>query len=185
MWTWWLLYYWQNILWFSILMQTLQRNAHPRDELKIHCCPDFWEYIGSCLSSVWRQKGLTGYCFKYTDKTLLPPNQRYIKLKVWVSFKHLHIHVPEYQSSLQKIALYMNGFGPIINSQSASRDNWCAGTLLNRIITAQWEGMGDVGSVRYEPALRPPCQTIRVLNYSNRQRSTHFISKWIFRNLTL
>ena len=29
-------------------------------------------------------------------------------------------------------------------------------TLLNRKITAQWEGMGDVGSARYEPALLPP-----------------------------
>ena len=29
---------------------------------------------------------------------------------------------------------------------------------------AQWEGMGDVGSARYEPALLPPCPTIRVLS---------------------
>ena len=27
------------------------------------------------------------------------------------------------------------------------------GHSLNRIITAQWEGMGDVGSARYKPAL--------------------------------
>ena len=27
---------------------------------------------------------------------------------------------------------------------------------------AQWEGMGDVGSARYEPALLPPCPIIRV-----------------------
>ena len=32
---------------------------------------------------------------------------------------------------------------------------------------AQWKGMGDVGSARYEPALLPPCPTIRVLSYSN------------------
>ena len=32
---------------------------------------------------------------------------------------------------------------------------------------AQWEGMGDVGSARYEPALLPPCPTIRVLSYSS------------------
>ena len=31
---------------------------------------------------------------------------------------------------------------------------------------AQWEGMGDVGSARYEPALLPPCSTIRILSYS-------------------
>ena len=34
-------------------------------------------------------------------------------------------------------------------------------------IDAQWKGMGDVGLVRYEPALLPPCPTIRVLSYSN------------------
>ena len=42
-------------------------------------------------------------------------------------------------------------------------------TLKVRVTTidAQWEGMGDVGSARYEPALLPPCLTIRVLSYSN------------------
>ena len=41
----------------------------------------------------------------------------------------------------------------------------------------QWEGMGDVGSARYESALLPPYPTIRVLSYSNCQRSIHSISK--------
>ena len=45
-------------------------------------------------------------------------------------------------------------------------------TLLNRVITAQCEGMGEVGSARYEPALLPPCPSIRALCYSNCQRST-------------
>ena len=40
-------------------------------------------------------------------------------------------------------------------------------TVLVATIDAQWEGMRDVGSVRYEPALLPPCPTIRVLSYSN------------------
>ena len=66
-----------------------------------------------------------------------------------------------------------------------SHDNWCTGTLLNRIITAEWEGMGDVGSARYELALLPPCPTIKVLSYSNCQRYSHSISKWFFRNLAL
>ena len=48
----------------------------------------------------------------------------------------------------------------------ASRDSW------NRVITAQCEGMGEVGSARYEPALLPPCPSIRALCYSNCQRST-------------
>ena len=40
-------------------------------------------------------------------------------------------------------------------------------TVLVATIDAQWEGMGDVGSARYEPALLPPRPTIRVLGYSN------------------
>ena len=40
-------------------------------------------------------------------------------------------------------------------------------TVLVTTIDAQWELMGDVGSVRYKPALLPPCPTIRVLSYSN------------------
>ena len=39
--------------------------------------------------------------------------------------------------------------------------------VLVATIDAQWEGMGDVGSARYEVALLPPCPTIRVLSYSN------------------
>ena len=39
--------------------------------------------------------------------------------------------------------------------------------VLVATIDAQWEGMGDVGSARYEPALLPPCPTIRALTYSN------------------
>ena len=50
-------------------------------------------------------------------------------------------------------------------------------TVLVVTIDAQWEGMGDVGSARYKPALLPPCPTIRVLSYSNCQRSTYSISK--------
>ena len=48
-------------------------------------------------------------------------------------------------------------------------DIWSQLTLkvLVATIDAQWEGMRDVGSVRYEPALLPPCPTIRVLSYSN------------------
>ena len=34
-------------------------------------------------------------------------------------------------------------------------------------IDAQWKGMEDVGSARYEPALLPPCLTVRVLSYSS------------------
>ena len=70
---------------------------------------------------------------------------------------------------------YMNSY-LCFNSWSASRDNWCTGTLWNMIITTQCEGMGEVGSARYEPALLPPCPSIRVLSYSNCQRSSHSTS---------
>ena len=39
--------------------------------------------------------------------------------------------------------------------------------VLVTSIDAQWEGMGDVGSVRYEPALLPPCPTIKASSCSN------------------
>ena len=55
------------------------------------------------------------------------------------------------------------------NSYSAGHNNWCTETLWNRVITAQCEGMGEVGSARYEPALLPPCPSIRALCYSNCQ----------------
>ena len=55
------------------------------------------------------------------------------------------------------------------------RNNWYRQVTITSAqhpITAQWEGMGDVGSVRYESALLPPCPTISALSYSNCQRST-------------
>ena len=45
--------------------------------------------------------------------------------------------------------------------------NWSTLKVLVATIDVQWEGLEDVGSVRYEPALHPPCPTIRVLSYSN------------------
>ena len=50
-----------------------------------------------------------------------------------------------------------------------SNQSTCTITLTVTVTTidVQWEGMGDVGSARYEPALLPPCPTIRVLSYSN------------------
>ena len=47
---------------------------------------------------------------------------------------------------------------------------------------SQHSGMGDVGAARYEPALLPPYPTIRVLSYSNCQRSIHSSSRaWQFK----
>ena len=52
----------------------------------------------------------------------------------------------------------------LVNSYSASRDSWCTGTLWNWVMTAQCEGMEEVGSARYDK--------VRALCYSNCQRST-------------
>ena len=49
-------------------------------------------------------------------------------------------------------------------------NHWEAKLTLKVLVPtndAQWEGMGDVGPARYEPALLPPCPTIRILSYSN------------------
>ena len=43
-------------------------------------------------------------------------------------------------------------------------DNNLTLTVLVAAINALWEGMGDVGSARYDLALLPPCPTIRVLS---------------------
>ena len=40
---------------------------------------------------------------------------------------------------------------------------------LGHFETGQCEGMGEVGSAGYEPALLPPCPSIRVLSYNNCQ----------------
>ena len=48
-----------------------------------------------------------------------------------------------------------------------SRSTLLTPKVLVATIDAQWEGMGDVGLARYEPALLPPCPTLRVLSYSN------------------
>ena len=48
-----------------------------------------------------------------------------------------------------------------------SEPSYLALKVLVTTIDAQWEGVGDVGSARYEPALLPPCPTIRALTYSN------------------
>ena len=66
-------------------------------------------------------------------------------------------------------------------SAIASHNNWCTGTQDN--YTTQGADGGCRVNERYESALLHPCPTIiSVLSYSNCHRSTHSISKWIFRN---
>ena len=52
-----------------------------------------------------------------------------------------------------------NNWSLVANAQELSYpDAVLTGTLLNRIIAAQWEGMGNEGLARYEPAILPPCR---------------------------
>ena len=119
-------------------------------------------------------------------------------------FAHLLIlQYPDHHQNL--ISSYLYYSGPVHKISSQSVHNFLSNVVhrqTNRqtdkptlpknitsfakevIITAQWEGMGDVGLARYEPALLPPYPAIRVSSYSNYQRSIHSISKRIFRNLT-
>ena len=99
---------------------------------------------------------------------------------------HLHVSRPLYHSAMDAnfTCLLASRLYPLIVSQDSSAflkmdmkilicvaDNLAEALLtLTVLITttdAQWEGMGDVGSARYEPTLLPPCPTIRVLSYSN------------------
>ena len=54
-----------------------------------------------------------------------------------------------------------------VNMVQGQQDTPLTLKVLVATIDAQWEGMGDVGLARYEPALHPPCPTIRILSYSN------------------
>ena len=51
----------------------------------------------------------------------------------------------------------------------ASVNRWMVINHFGNLSLAQCEGMGEVGSARDEPALLPPCPSIRVLSYSNCQ----------------
>ena len=59
------------------------------------------------------------------------------------------------------------GIDPITLAVTVGERDSLTLKVLVVTIYAQWEGMGDVGSARYEPALLPPCPTIRVLSYNN------------------
>ena len=107
-----------------------------------------------------------------------PPKIKAVKLAKCLVTK------PGFHNQLRSIRFAMTSYGGV---QGHKRNKWVdfdhdlalevvcalpsASNLTLKVlvatIDAQWEGMGDVGSVRYEPALLPPCPTIRVLSYSN------------------
>ena len=82
------------------------------------------------------------------------------------------VHTEEIQHQAQGdlLKLICDTYQVYIESISLNGRGFC-GMLTLKVLVAtidtQWEGMGDVGSARYEPALLPPCLIIRVLSYSN------------------
>ena len=79
-------------------------------------------------------------------------------------------YIPLYQQNIQNLSLYEQKVHTHSANHSLMMFILYKRLTLKVLVTtldAQWEGMGDVGSARYELALRPPCLTIRVLSYSN------------------
>ena len=102
-----------------------------------------------CSSVAWTLNSI-----RRTQKRLFGQSIYHISVS-----KHLS-HLLGNQLVLTLVSVYgkFTGFIPLIKLTLK---------VLVTTIDAQWEGMGDVGSARYEPALLPPCPTIRVLSYSN------------------
>ena len=91
--------------------------------------------------------GFFSHCNIFCDITITSyemrqflPDSRCVKTKMQSYNKRVYFYIVKY---LMKIAL------------EGRHNNKCTGTLLNRTITAQWEGMGDVGSARYDPHYFP------------------------------
>ena len=79
-----------------------------------------------------------------------------IVIYIFVARKRDMVEKKEAKHFMQMIALLVN------NTVSDSVLLLLTLKVLVTTIDAQWEGMGDVGLARYEPALLPPCPTIRV-----------------------
>ena len=89
-------------------------------------------------------------------------------IQVFQVRKHIKFLTDSPSPSLKSPPHPQHPFGHIyVHFKSHAQVQGLTLTVLVMTIDAQWEGMGDVGSVRYELALLPPCPTIRVLNYSN------------------
>ena len=81
------------------------------------------------------------------------------------ALRYLDMNGPKPQR-FAKAIIYRYGISPCLVTLTLK--------VLVATIDAQWDGMGDVGSARYEPALLPPCPTRRVLSYSKVSEIQHF-----------
>ena len=79
-----------------------------------------------------------------------------------------HIGKHEHLSTLRRVEALIRNLLRVVNDcgiltlKSAVHDKRMHWDTFKQDITAQWEGMGDVGLVRYKPALLTPCPTTRV-----------------------
>ena len=94
-----------------------------------------------------------------------------INITTWEAYKRLTSSIDtNYKCSLQSRDLLIIGNVHVTWELHRTRQKFSIVLTLEVLVStidAQWEGIGDVGSARYEPALLPPCPTKRVLSYSN------------------
>ena len=144
--------------------------------LDLHCfwcsCdlskPDWSIHSQSCFSTRWRgaTKGVArgstrGGCEKKVN------NSSGAGWRAWIRERCEECMYPKHTFSgllLKRGAKKWMGQG---SGRVRGVGNELTLKVLVTTINAQWEGMRDVGLARYEPALLPPCPTIRVLSCSN------------------
>ena len=118
-----------------------------------HTALNFWKLTSYCsLKPLWsgmEEVVLGSYLADPTSP--IPPTVHQLS---WLALSELKL-CGKHSNRRWRQAHYHNEHGTILTL-----------TVLVATIDAQREGMRDVGSARYEPALLPPCPTIRVLSYS-------------------
>ena len=121
-------------------------NLAIRSHVKTHyltCAKGWWiEWVA------WRLLIYTSLCQIARNRLSLMQN-----ITVLLEYDNNHLLINSYKTTCRNHSCISLSHS---NSYSASHDNWCTATLWNRIMTAQCEGMGEVGSARYEPGTTSP-----------------------------
>ena len=117
-------------------------------------------YMGS-----WRAQGILQIFSTIVNE--LHQSRQHIPILIHVPGAAIHLRLGTAIVAPHSGWCVPQGCWSATDEHSANTQRCVTLTVLVTTIDAQWEGMGDVGSARYEPALLPPCPTIRVLSYSN------------------
>ena len=114
---------------------------------------------------------------KLDNASSLCPYYLFISIFFWSIMEDEHVSSDRNIPSLSSVCLHHAWYAAIISPNVLKKSGGSDYSLYSLVrltlkvlvttIDAQWEGMGDVGSARYEPALLPPCPTIRVLSCSD------------------